>query len=189
MESILLLFVVFDSIGNAPLFLALTKDFEPAKRRRIMNQSIAVACLLLVFFTIAGEHLLIVLGVTLDDFRIAGGILLLILAIEGLLGREEAHFIRSEQIAIVPLATPLLAGPGSICTVLYLASAYGYLPTLISIFVNAMIAWLIFRYVEFLVKVLGHNFIVALSRIMAFILAVLSISMIRRGLAGLLRSL
>jgi len=111
------------------------------------------------------------------------------LAIEGLLGREEAQLMKSEDIAIVPMATPLLAGPGSIYTVIYINSVHGLFPTLFAIAFNVCVALLIFKYVEYLLRKLGRNLIAVLSRILAFILATMAISMIREGIVSVLSKL
>ncbi|RLE82509.1 MAG: MarC family protein [Thermoprotei archaeon] len=188
-DSFIMLFVVFDAIGNAPVFYVLTKDLSEGKRHQVFRKSVVVAGLLLLFFMFAGVPFLEYYGVTLNDFRIAGGILLLLLAIEGVLGKVEAQLIRSEDIAIVPMATPLLAGPGSIYTVMYLNSVYGASPTLVSILLNILVTWIVLKYSDFLLTKLGRNVLLVLSRLMAFLLAVIAVTMLRQGIEGFLKSI
>ena len=165
LESFLLLFIVFDAIGNAPVFHTLTAKYSLEVKRKIYSKSVTTAGILLIFFMIFGVKIFNYYGITLTDLKIAGGILLFILAIEGLLGVEEASKIKSEDIAIVPLATPLLAGPGSIYMVMYLASKYGYICTITSIILNVIIALLIFNYSSWLLSRLGRNVMSVISRI------------------------
>lgn len=184
-DSFLMLFIVFDAVGNAPVFYTLTKGYSEEERSRIFAKSVLVAGSLLVFFTFFGWPVLEYYGVALDDFRVAGGILLMILAIEGLLGRVEAMRLESEDVAIVPMATPLLAGPGSIYVVMYLNSTYGPLPTLFSIAANTAVTYVFLKYSGMLLERLGRNVLLVLSRLMAFLLAVVAVAMLREGLEGM----
>ncbi|RLE64065.1 MAG: MarC family protein [Thermoprotei archaeon] len=188
-DSFIMLFVVFDTIGNVPIFYSLTSTMDRRSRREIFTKSVVVAGFLLLFFMFFGSFFLSYYGVTLNDFRIAGGLLLFIIAVEGVLGKVEAEALRSEDIAVVPMATPLLAGPGSIYVVMYLYSIYGLLPTLLSILLNIAIALLILHYSEKLLTKLGKNLILVLSRIMSLLLAVIAITMIREGLQGIITTI
>ncbi len=181
-----MLFIVFDAIGNIPIFYALTKNMDEGKRWRIFVKSLLIASFLLLFFMAFGWSFLAYYGITLDDFRIAGGILLLIIAVEEVFGRVEAQLIESGDIAVVPMATPLWAGPGSIYTVMYLTALYGYLPTMVSILLNALVALLLLKISETLLTKVGKNLIMVLSRLMGLILAVLAVSMIRQGVLNLI---
>lgn len=184
-----MLFVVFDAVGNVPIFYALTEGLEIKERRKTIQNSVVIAGIILLFFSLGGKFLLNFFHVSLNDFRIAGGIILLIVAIEGLLGRVEAMKIKSEQLAVVPLATPLLAGPGSISLVIYMMEAgYGIGPTITSILANVAIAWVVLTYCDKFFKVLGKNGSLVISRIMALILAAIAIAMIREGIIGSLAS-
>ncbi len=188
-EAFVMLFIVFDAIGNAPVFYALTSSYTESEKSKIYAKSLLIATILLVSFAFLGDSIFTYFHITLDDLRIAGGILLLILAIEGILGREEAQMMRSEDVAVVPMATPLLAGPGSIYTVIYLNSVYGSLPTLFAIICNALFALIIFKYTDYLLRKLGNNLMMVISRIMAFLLATLAVAMIREGVLSVLRKL
>jgi len=187
LTTFIMLFVVFDALGNVPIFYSLTEGLEFKERRRIIQNSVMIAGVILVFFALGGGLILSFFRVSIDDFRIAGGTILFIIAIEGLLGRVEAMKIRPEQLAVVPLATPLLAGPGSISLVIYLMEAgYGPGPTLASIVANVAVAWVILTYCDVFFKVLGKNGSLVVARIMALILAAIAIAMIREGVEGIL---
>ncbi len=184
-QAFITLFIVLDPIGNVPLFHTFTSAFDEKRQRQIINSSVRVALLILVFFALGGSLLLNAFGISINDFRIAGGILLLIMSIEGLLGREEARWMSREDIAIVPLATPLMAGPGSIYTVVYLMQLpNGPLLTFFAIATNIVLAWLLLSNAERLLKKVGNTGSTIISRIMAFILSAIAINMIRQGLMG-----
>ena len=122
------LFVIFDPFGNVPIFLSITPDSSPAERRRIALRASLVAGVVLVVFGIGGEQFLKALGITLPAFKIAGGILLLLLAVEMVFARhsglrtttssEEEEAAHRHDVAVFPLAIPLIAGPGAITSML-----------------------------------------------------------------------
>jgi len=181
-DAFLTLFIVFDAIGNIPIFYSLTTHLKLSEKIRVFTRSVIIASFLLVFFMFFGKFFLDYYKVTLNDFKIAGGILLLIIAIEGIFGRVEAEMLRGEDIAIVPMATPLLAGPGSIYVVMYLYTRYGLLPTLFSIVANSLFAFILLKYSNFLLSKLGKNVILVFSRIMSFLLSVIAVTMLREGI-------
>ncbi len=181
-DAFFTLFIVFDTIGNIPIFYSLTTHLKVEEKLRVFNRSVLVAGFLLVFFMFFGKVFLDYYNVTLNDFKIAGGILLLIIAIEGIFGRVEAEMLRGEDIAIVPMATPLLAGPGSIYVVMYLYTKYGIVPTLFSIIANTLFAFIMLKYSNFLLNKLGKNVILVFSRIMSFLLSVIAVTMLREGI-------
>lgn len=185
MQGFLTLFIIFDPIGNIPLFHSFTTSFEPKKREKIINDSVKVAFLILALFALAGKFLLDFFMISMNDFRIAGGVLLFIMSIEGLLGKEEGRWMNREDVAIVPLATPLMAGPGSIYTVMYLMQPpNGPFVTFFAIAGNVILQWALLRSSSRIMKILGRSGSTIISRVMAFILSAIAISMIRSGLAG-----
>ncbi|ABM81099.1 MarC family protein [Hyperthermus butylicus] len=189
-QSIVLLFIAIDPIGNAPLFYSLTARLDARLRVRIVKQSCIVATSILFVFALTGNTALSYFGLTLADFRIAGGIVLLIYGIAGILGWTEAEMIRHpeevESIAIVPLATPLLAGPAAIATVLYVRAVHGLTYALASVTVNTAITFLMLYHSQKLMNLLGKNGAIALSKIMAMLLAAIAVAMIRTGIQDIL---
>lgn len=187
LTAFIMLFVVFDAVGNVPIFYSLTEGLDLKERRRTIQNSVIIAGVILSFFALGGGLLLDFFRVSIDDFRIAGGAILFIIAVEGLLGRVEAMKIKPEHLAVVPLATPLLAGPGSISLVIYLVNAgYGLGPTMTSIIANVVIAWVTLRYCDVFSRILGKNGSLVLSRIMALIIAAIAVAMIREGVMNIL---
>ncbi len=186
-DAFIMLFIVLDSVGNIPIFYTLTSNMSEEERKKVFAKSVLVASLLLLFFTLFGYSFFAYYNVTFTDFKIAGGILLLLLALEGLIGKVEAETLRSEDVAVVPMATPLLAGPGSIYVVMYLHKVYGLLPTLASIALNTLIAYAILSGSDTIVSKVGKNTVIVLARIFSLLLAVLAVSMIRSGFEEALR--
>lgn len=185
-QATLLLFIAVDPLGNAPLFYGVTSALPGTTRRRIIRRSIKAAFVILVVFALLGDVFLKYFGLTLADFRIAGGIILLIYGVAGILGFTEATMIKkpeeAESLAIVPLATPLLAGPAAIATVLYTKATIGLASTLASILINTAIAYAMLMNSDRLMERLGENGAIALSKIMAILLAAIAVSMIRGGI-------
>jgi len=181
LQTTLMLFIILDPLGNAPIFYSLTMMLSEKDRRSIIRMSVIVAALILLIFSIGGVLILNFFNITVDDFRIAGGTILFIIAVKGILGRVEAETVERETVAIVPMATPLLAGPGSITTVIYVAQAYGIYYSIISIIINATLAYILLINGDKLLAILGRNGSIALARIMAMILAAIAVSMVREG--------
>ena len=177
-----MLFVVIDAPGNAPLFYFFTKDLELDKRIRTIRKSILVATGILFFFILAGDLVLKYLGITVDDFKIAGGSILFIYAVLGILGHTEAEEVSSDDLAVVPLATPLLAGPGAITVVIYIKYAMGFLIALASLAINMVIAWILLENGGRLLSMLGRHGSMVLSKVLAILLAAYSIALIREGI-------
>ncbi len=182
----LMLFVVLDPPGNAPLFYYFTKDMEPRARSRTIRTSIAIATGILLLFAIAGQALLNYFGITVEDFRVAGGIVLFIYAVLGLLGHSLAEEVRGEDVAVVPLAIPLLAGPGAITVVIYSRYVAGLAITVAAIILNVIIAWILLESGEKLLRLLGRRGSTALEKIISILLAAYAVAMVREGVAQML---
>ena len=119
-EAFVTMLVIMDPAGTAPVFLGLTTRMTPGERRRAAVRAVVAAGALIVGFALVGEVVLSYLGVSIEALSIAGGLLLLLVALEMLRGFEDAPDDVGD-IALVPLATPLVAGPGAIATVIVLA--------------------------------------------------------------------
>lgn len=187
-QAILILFIIMDPLGNAPLFYAYTSKLSSSLRRKIITTSVIVASALLLFFGLVGQPFFEFFGVSLSDFRIAGGIILFIYGVMGLLGKSEAERIEEpESLAIVPFATPLLAGPGAIATVIYTRYNWGLEITLISIAVNTVLSLTLLLLGERLLSLLGKHGSLLLVRLFSMVLAAIAVSMIRQGVVEIVR--
>ena len=182
-QAIIMLFIIMDPLGNAPLFYAYTARLTDSLRKKIIVKSVLIATLLLLFFGTVGEPFLNFFGVTLSDFRIAGGIILFIYGVLGILGKGEIERIgEPEALAVVPLATPLLAGPGAIATVIFISYNWGLKVTLAAIAANTVLSLALLIMGERLLKLFGRNFSLLLTRLLSMLLAAIAISMIRQGI-------
>jgi multiple antibiotic resistance protein len=191
-------FVVVDPISAVPFYMAMTKDDPPAKRKEMARRAALVAFSLLTFFALSGAILFRVLGISMGAFKIAGGVLLLLLAIDMLRTRpsparitpgEVEEGVAKEDIAIVPLATPLLAGPGSIATVVVLMSPareksfWLAVPVLIAIGLTAAASYLFFVGAARVDRFLGRTGMNLVERAAGLLLAALAIQFMVDGLA------
>ena len=184
--SIIALFVVIDPIGNIPLFIAFTKKLEKAEHKTVSKTAIITAAALLLLFGIAGTQILGLFGITIFSFMIAGGTLLFIIAIE-LLTYGEWRFVSKvkEDIGVVPIAFPLLAGPGSITAVIISYQTSGFLITFLSIIIVMTITYVILRMVIPIYKILGNRGSMIVSRVFAVIIAAIAVEYIVEGIKNL----
>lgn len=188
-QSTIMLFIILDPIGNSPLFYAYTEKFDNRKRRMIILQSVALATGMLVFFSFFGEPFFKYFGITLADFRIAGGIILLIYGLWGIFGNTEVEIVKdSESLAIVPLATPLLAGPGSITTVIYIKYNYGSIVSMASIAIDVFLTTVILILGDRLFAIFGKKGSVFLVKLFSMILTAIAIGMIRQGITDIVHN-
>ena len=189
------LFVVVDPIAAAPAFASLTAGRPAAETRSIVLRASLVGAGLLVFFTLFGGLLFRVLGVELSAFRAAGGLLLLLTALEMLRGRavsckkeETSGVAAGADIAIVPLATPLLAGPGAIATVMVLVTENGPsapIAVILAIVATFAASYCVLRAANLVPRVLGRSGLALVQRVMGLVLASVAIQFMAEGGAQL----
>jgi multiple antibiotic resistance protein len=189
-EAFVLLFAVIDAIGTVPIFTSLTDDY-PDERKRILRQAMLISTSILVVFTLFGWLIFDIFGITIDDFRIAGGIILFIVAVDHLRGGDiRAKGLQPSDVAAFPLATPLIAGPGAISTVIIIsAPPYSPFLALVVVVSNAVLAFLILSSSNWVRKFLGLNGTNALSRITALLIAALAVSFILTGVTNVVASM
>ncbi|MBZ4401823.1 MarC family protein [Myxococcus sp. MISCRS1] len=195
-------FFVVDPIGVVPLFLAMTAGDTKEKIRRTAMRACLVACGLMTFFALFGTIIFKVFGVSLGAFRVAGGILLLITALDMLRARpsetrttptEEQEGVVKEDVAIVPLAIPLLSGPGAIATAMVLMargnsnSMASTLPVLAAILLTFVFSYFILRASGLVQRVLRQSGVAIVERVMGLILAAIAVQFIADGAKELLK--
>ncbi len=195
--SIATAFTIIDPIGMVPLSLTITAGAPPDLRRRTIDRAVIVATIVIVFMGLVGRAVLGYLGITLPAFSIAGGILLLLISIDMLFARpsgtrkteeEEQEAILNENVAVFPLAIPMLAGPGTIATVLLLISlAHGDPGRIAIVFVSfglaLFTAWLTMRGADTISRFAGKTGIHVVTRLLGIILSALAIQFILNGIA------
>ncbi len=190
-------FTIIDPIGMIPLTLSATANDLPDRRNKIVDQAVIVAAGIILFMGAVGRIILNSLGITLSAFTIAGGILLFLIAIDMLFARptgakrtedEEREAAQNENPAVFPLAVPMIAGPGTIATVLLLVNlSHGDRLELIVValaYAAALAAtWVCMRASGMLFKVIGTTGIHVISRLLGIILAALAVQFVLNGLA------
>lgn len=191
-ESFIPLFVAIDPFGMVPIFLAVTAEMTATQRRRISFEAVGAATVIALGFMFLGHAIFRFLYITEDDFRIAGGILLLVLAIMDLLIPGKPAVIEPQIVGIVPLAMPLIAGPATLTTVLVLASneqhtrTYGYTMTTLSLVVNFALLLAVMLAAGRIGKIVGLNALRALSKLVMVLLAAIAVNFIRTGITNLI---
>lgn len=196
-SALVTIFIVVDPIAIAPLFLALTPTMQAGEKLRIMRRAVLVAAGILVVFAAVGRQLLNSLGITIPAFYIAGGILLLLIAIDMLFARpsrtretpeEGAEALRSTDISVFPLAVPILSGPGSIASVVLYMSLAGtdilkIVAVLGALAISLAAAYLSMRLSGLVLRLLGETGIHVVGRVMGILLAALAIQFVLNGVA------
>lgn len=182
------MFVALDPIGLVPIYLSITSNVPEANRRRIVNTSMLVALGVAMAFAIVGQTVFRHLGIEIFDFRVAGGIILLLVALADLVGHHEAADRGTGSTGIVPLAVPLITGPAVLTTLMLQVNAVGYPVTLLALILNYAIGWFALRHSGIVERAIGKDGTVAISKIMALLLAAISVAMIRSGIFGAIQS-
>lgn len=191
-EVFVTLLVIMDPPGMVPIYLALTGTLSARQRNRAGTQAVALAFGVIVVFAVAGQTLLAYLHVDLPALQGAGGLLLILIALELLTGRTgDPNQQVTSNIALVPLGTPLLAGPGAIvATMLFVQRADGvadYVAVAVGIVAAMAAVWLALRFSGGIVKVLRPSGIEVLTRIAGLLLAAIAVQLIADAVAAFVR--
>ena len=179
--SFVAIFVALDVVGTLPMYVTMTNGMTEFERRKVVNTSMLIAFLVAVAFMVGGEALFQHLGITLSDFKIAGGIVLLLISLADLVGSAEVKSRASGQTGIVPLAVPLITGPAVLTTLILQVSRFGWLITVLALSTNYAMAWLLLYRSQAVTRVIGRDGTVVVSKIAALLLAAIAVSMIRGG--------
>ncbi len=180
--SFIPIMVALDAPGTLPIYVGMTEGLERQERKRIVRQSIITAFLVAVGFILVGRAIFNALGILVEDFMIAGGVVLLIIAITDVVRAGERKLERGPEFGVVPLGTPIIAGPGTLTTSLVLVGTSGYLPVILSLFVNLLIAWIIFAQADRIIRFIGLSGSRAFAKVASLILAAFAVKMIRSGI-------
>jgi multiple antibiotic resistance protein len=187
------LFVTIDPIGVVPLFIALTQDMTPRERRSTAVRAVLIAFALLALFGLFGEAMLDTVGISMSAFRIAGGVLLFLLAIDMLFEKRTER--RDKQAAgarpdptVFPLATPLVAGPGALAAMVLFAGQVSGSPAGLALLHLIMagvlaVALLLFLAAGWIGPLLGRTGITVITRLLGMLLAALAVQFVLDGLA------
>ncbi len=184
-KSFLALFIIVDVLGNIPIFLSISARMTKAQRQKMLTRAVFVSFWLLITFTLLGDFFFKFFGVSLDSFRIAGGILLLVISLKILLvGTWEEEQIDPESSGVVPIAFPLLAGPGAITQVIISTKQYGFLITFLSILLVSIINYFVLKKIDSIYKFMGKSGSIVISRLMSVMIAGISVDFIVKGISN-----
>ena len=196
-NSFVLFFITIDTIGNLPFFLTLTEDAKFKKRTQIAIKSTIIAFFILIGFAYIGRYLLEALGVTLDSLKIAGGIILMFIAIDILFEKRKIRREKKveqaldeknyDEIVVFPIAIPFIAGPSTLASIILLIGNYENSPEFQIPVILALVAALIVSLIlmiggSYIVKYLPKQFLHITARVMAFILAALATQFVIDGI-------
>jgi len=187
LASFISLFIAMNVLGILPIYLSLANGINKKERTKEINIAILTAFLITFSFIILGKFIFRLVGITISDFLIAGGLVLIILAILMLLETMYTKEYQTKTFGVVPLGTPLLAGPGLLTTAFAMVSLYGYLIVGTSLVLNLALVWIILIYSNKIVEFLGNEGINGISKIASLLLASLGIMMIRKGITEILK--
>jgi multiple antibiotic resistance protein len=186
--ALVAVFVALDIIGTLPLYISMTHEMEDGARRRVLDTSMIVAFVVALIFLFFGVTIFRFLGITISDFKIAGGLVLLLVSLADLLAGPDAVRHKPASTGIVPLAVPLITGPGVLTTLILQAGSVGYVFTLIALILNYGFAWFLLRRAERVTGLIGRDGTVVASKIAALLLAAIAVAMIRSGIFELVRA-
>jgi multiple antibiotic resistance protein len=182
-EVFVTLFVIMDPPGTIPLFLSLTSGRTNAMRKRLAGQAVLVAFFVITVFALFGQSILTYLGITLPAMQAAGGLLLLLVALELLTGKaDEPVETTNVNVALVPLGTPLLAGPGAIVATIVFAKrvddVWEAAAVAAGIVVVHMVLWLFMRYSVVIIRVIRDSGVTLITRIAGLLLSAIAVQLV-----------
>lgn len=187
LTSFISILVAINAPGVLPIFISFTEEIA-GERKRIAGQSVLTAFLVATGFMLLGRIIFSAIGIAVEDFMIAGGILLLIFSIVDIVFPESrGRQVSSATLGVVPIGTPLLAGPATLTTTLVLVGNYGYLPVIVSLLLNFLLAWVILFKAEKVIKFIGINGAQAVAKVGSLLLAAIAVKLIRSGLFAIMK--
>jgi multiple antibiotic resistance protein len=188
-EAFVTLFVIMDPLGTIPVFLGLTGGFTKRARSRAAAQAVLVSLGVIISFALFGQQILDYLGIGIPALQGAGGLLLLLVALDLLTGRaEDPQEVQDVNVALVPLGTPLLAGPGAIvATIVFVRRADGvpdYVALALAILAVHLSLYLALRFSGGIIRVIRDSGIVLVSRIAGLLLSAIAVQLVANSILG-----
>lgn len=182
------IFVAVDSIGNLPVFISLVEGLNKKQKHKIIVESVSTATVLAILFMFVGKWVLRFIGITIYDFQVAGGILLLVIATRLLLPGSSKILMANghdKDVGVFPLGTPLITGPAVLTTTLMMLDSFGLVATFVALVLNMLFAWLTMAKADIILKLIGSSGSRAFSKIMYILLAAIAVMMMRKGIIGI----
>jgi multiple antibiotic resistance protein len=176
------LFVVLDAPGNLPMVVSLTEGMTSKEKLKVIDVATITAALVGLAFLFFGQFLLHTMGISVGAFAVAGGIILMVLSIKYMTTGHMVDASKEEMIAVVPIGTPLLTGPATITTLIFLNTQFPTYIVLLSFALNMLIAWIIFVAGDKIIRFMGQGGIKAVSKVFSLLLAAIAVDLIIKGL-------
>lgn len=181
-KATIALFIIVDPFGNIPIFMGLTENVPENQRKKLYNTATLVGVILLLVFAFTGQEILTIFGLSIESFEVAGGILLLIIAIRILIAGSMHEKAESpESLGAVPIAIPLLVGPGAITTTIFNLQAYNTVTAILAVLIVLSLTWVILRFINKIYRVLGKTGSLVIARVMALLIAAIAVQYILTG--------
>lgn len=181
----IMLFIVLDPIAVIPYYQAIAYKYPLHRRPALLRTTVVAVAVFLLAFALLGDFLFGLFNISFDDFKIAAGAILLVYSIASLLGVEFGSLRREgEEAAIVPLATPLLAGPAATSVTLYIKYTFGLEVAILAVLVNSLIVYVIFSVSDKISRFVGPQGMMLIEKFLSFLLAALATSIMFSGLQG-----
>jgi multiple antibiotic resistance protein len=198
--AIIPIFVAIDIVGIIPVYLSLTGHTPASHKERVLRQSVLTALLVSLVFLVLGRAVFTFLGITMSDFKIAGGIILFAIAINDLLFSTEerkSHEVSDEttemevyqhsSIGIVPIGIPLIVGPALLTTILISLDSYGLVPTVSAVVINLLIVYVGLKYSGFFLKIVGRSGAKGIAKVFTLLLGAIGVMMVRTGIMEIVK--
>ena len=176
------LFVVLDAPGNLPMVVSLSEGMTSNEKVKVINVATITAGIVGLAFLFFGQFLLHAMGISVGAFAVAGGIILMVLSIKYMTTGHMVDATREDMVAVVPIGTPLLTGPATITTLIFLNTQFPTYIVLLSFALNMLIAWVVFVTGDKIIKFLGQGGIKAVSKVFSLLLAAIAVDLVIRGL-------
>ncbi len=181
-RAVIALFIIVDPFGNIPIFVGLTENIPDVQKKKVYDTAVLVGSALLLVFAFAGQGILSLFGLSIFSFEIAGGILLLIISIRILISGSMHENVESpESLGAVPIAIPLLVGPGAITTTIVDLNEYGIVIAILAVLIVLSLTWVILRYINNIYRYLGKTGSLVIARVMALLIAAIAVQYILTG--------
>ena len=183
------LFVAVDAPGILPIFISLTEGLSISQKRKVLIQSLITASAVAMAFLAIGPTVLTALNITVSDFMVAGGILLLVISLSDLLtGEKRQRIVDPETLGAVPLGVPIITGPAVLTTSVLLVNVHGLPLTTLALLTNIAIAGSVFWFANPITRFLGNAGTMILSKIASLFLATIAVMLIRKGIVEIISS-
>ena len=187
LSAFITLLVIMDPFGGLPVFMALTREYTPERAKRSAHRAIRVSFILLLVFVLVGESVLAFFGISLFSFQVGGGLILLIIGLLYVLNINLTDDNNNyEKDIVIPMATPLIAGPGAITAIILLVAQHGMVIPFIAMSINLLLYWIAMYNARHISRAIGEQGLEIMSRIMGLLLVALAIEMIRSAWMELL---